>query len=48
MLRGGDEKSLAINPHGIADDDGSLASGYSLQFGHWKEEEDGKDISGSE
>ena len=24
--RGGDEKSLAINPHGITDDDGSLAT----------------------
>ena len=23
---GGDEKSLAINPHGITDDDGSLAT----------------------
>ena len=26
LPRGGDEKSLAINPHGIADDDGSLAT----------------------
>ena len=26
LLRGGDEKSLAINPHGIADNDGSLAT----------------------
>ena len=37
--RGGDEKSLAINPHGITDDDGSLAivgtSSRGVEVGEW-------------